>query len=261
MSKPVYGSRALQVSAIITIVLGALILLAALPILLVAFAVQEVDLYELIATNSSAQELLQHYPHLDIMFLIQMVRRLILPLFDWCGVLLLASGAFMLVTGIVGVLRWNDPWRSRCCVGWGIAQIVLTVLLNALILVLAVVWLDQLARLLGHLSGEAFPEQSQLSFVLSQIVSMATALVLPVIYLVGAVQNRRTAKRWAAEGWQKEQFPPQRPQWQQPQPLQWNRPGSGRYNPQTGVWQSGHYDPMTGQFCPDEPAKGPETDL
>ena len=68
------------------------------------------------------------------------------------------------VGGIIGVKNWNKLEKAQTCMVWGILAIALCVL-------------SQILNLAG---GGSF-----------NVVSLATGLVLPVLYLIGALQNKK----------------------------------------------------------------------
>lgn len=82
-------------------------------------------------------------------------------------ILMLVGSIFELIAGIVGVKNCNKPEKAGTCMVWGIIVIALSVLSNVLTLV-------------GN------PDNFS-------IVTLLTGLVIPVLYLIGAVMNKKAA--------------------------------------------------------------------
>lgn len=82
-------------------------------------------------------------------------------------ILMLVSSIFEMIAGIVGVKNCNKPEKAGTCMVWGIIVIALSVLSNVLTLV-------------GN------PDNFS-------IVNLLTGLVIPVLYLIGAVMNKKAA--------------------------------------------------------------------
>ena len=82
-------------------------------------------------------------------------------------ILMLVGSIFELIAGIVGVKICNKPEKAGTCMVWGIIVIALSVLSNVLTLV-------------GN------PDNFS-------IVNLLTGLVIPVLYLIGAVMNKKAA--------------------------------------------------------------------
>lgn len=82
-------------------------------------------------------------------------------------ILMLVGSIFELIAGIVGVKNCNKPEKAGTCMVWGIIVIALSVLSNVLTLV-------------GN------PDNFS-------IVTLLTGLVIPVLYLIGAVMNKKSA--------------------------------------------------------------------
>ena len=80
------------------------------------------------------------------------------------GIMLLVGAVVEFVGGIIGVKNWNNLEKAQTCMVWGILAIALCVL-------------SQILNLAG---GGSF-----------NVVSLATGLVLPVLYLIGALQNKK----------------------------------------------------------------------
>ena len=80
------------------------------------------------------------------------------------GIMLLVGAVVEFVGGIIGVKNWNNLEKAQTCMVWGILAIALCVL-------------SQILNLAG---GGSF-----------NVVSFATGLVLPVLYLIGALQNKK----------------------------------------------------------------------
>ena len=82
-------------------------------------------------------------------------------------ILMLVGSIFELIAGIVGVKNCNKPEKAGTCMVWGIIVIALSLLSNVLTLV-------------GN------PDNFS-------IVNLLTGLVIPVLYLIGAVMNKKAA--------------------------------------------------------------------
>lgn len=85
----------------------------------------------------------------------------------WIGVILsVVSAAMEMVAGIVGVVNAKKPEKAKTCLVFGILVAVLTV--AGCIFTVA--------------SGEEFP-----------VTSLLLGLVMPVLYIIGAVKNMKAA--------------------------------------------------------------------
>lgn len=82
-------------------------------------------------------------------------------------ILMLVGSIFELIAGIVGVKNCTKPEKAGTCMVWGIIVIALSVLSDVLTLV-------------GN------PDNFS-------IVSLLTGLVIPVLYLIGAVMNKKAS--------------------------------------------------------------------
>lgn len=82
-------------------------------------------------------------------------------------ILMLVGSIFELIAGIIGVKNCNKPEKAGTCMVWGIIVIAISVLSDVLTLV-------------GN------PDNFS-------IVSLLTGLVIPVLYLIGAVMNKKSA--------------------------------------------------------------------
>lgn len=80
------------------------------------------------------------------------------------GALLLVSAVAQLTAGIIGVKNCRNPEKSGTCIGWGIAVAVLCVA----------------GTVLNSVAGGEF-----------SVMSLLSGLVLPVLYVIGAVRNRQ----------------------------------------------------------------------
>lgn len=83
-------------------------------------------------------------------------------LYASCALALIAAVA-ELVAGIIGVKNWNKPEKAKTCICWGIIVAVLSVL----------------GVVLNVVGGGDF-----------SIVSLLIGLCLPVLYIIGAIQNK-----------------------------------------------------------------------
>ena len=84
------------------------------------------------------------------------------------GSILMIVGAILeLIAGIVGVKNCNKPEKARACMTWGIIVLVINVLSTILILA----------------------TYSNIFFW----YYIVTVLVIPVLYLIGAVMNKKAA--------------------------------------------------------------------
>lgn len=82
------------------------------------------------------------------------------------SILALLGGGIELAAGILGVKNWNQPAKAQSCIVFGAIIIALSVLSN----------------ILNLASGSEF-----------NLFSLLLGLVLPVLYLVGAVQLKNMA--------------------------------------------------------------------
>ena len=80
--------------------------------------------------------------------------------------LILASAVFQLIAGIMGVKNCDKPEKAQSCLVMGVIVAVLSVAGN----------------IISNVLGSDF-----------NIISYATGLVIPVLYIIGAVRNRETA--------------------------------------------------------------------
>ena len=82
------------------------------------------------------------------------------------SILSLLGGGIELVAGILGVKNWNQPAKAQSCIVFGAIIIALSVLSN----------------ILNLASGSEF-----------NLFTLLLGLVLPVLYLIGAVQLKNMA--------------------------------------------------------------------
>ena len=82
------------------------------------------------------------------------------------SVLVLASAVFQLIAGIMGVKNCDKPEKAQACLGMGIIVAILSVAGNVT----------------SNVLGSSF-----------NILSYATGLVIPVLYIIGAAKNKETA--------------------------------------------------------------------
>lgn len=81
-----------------------------------------------------------------------------------CIISLLGSVAEF-VAGIIGVKNWNKTEKANTCIGWGIAVVAMCVISNIFVLI-------------------GYPQNFS-------IISVVCGLVVPVLYLIGAFQNKK----------------------------------------------------------------------
>ncbi len=81
-------------------------------------------------------------------------------------ILLLISGVVELIAGIIGVINAEKPQKAKACIVWG-----------ALVAILSVA-----GTILGVVGGSDF-----------RVSGLVLGLVLPVIYIIGAVKNMQSA--------------------------------------------------------------------
>lgn len=81
-------------------------------------------------------------------------------------ILLLVSGVVELIAGIIGVINAEKPQKAKACIVWG-----------ALVAILSVA-----GTILGVVGGSDF-----------SVSGLVLGLVLPVIYIIGAVKNMQSA--------------------------------------------------------------------
>ena len=80
------------------------------------------------------------------------------------GILSILSAAAQLIAGIIGVKNCKRPEKAQSCITWGIIVAALCVL----------------GSLLTVIGGGSFP-----------IFSLLLGLVLPILYIIGAVKNKQ----------------------------------------------------------------------
>lgn len=81
------------------------------------------------------------------------------------GIISLVGSVAEFVAGIIGVKNWNKPEKANTCIGWGIVVAAMCVVSSVLTLI-------------------GYPD----SF---NWFSLVTGLVIPVLYLIGAFQNKK----------------------------------------------------------------------
>ena len=79
--------------------------------------------------------------------------------------LILASAVFQLIAGIMGVKNCDKPEKAQSCLVMGVIVAILSVSGN----------------IISNVLGSSF-----------NILSYATGLVIPVLYIIGAVKNKET---------------------------------------------------------------------
>ena len=82
------------------------------------------------------------------------------------SVLILASAVFQLIAGIMGVKNCDKPEKAQSCIVIGVIVAILSVAGN----------------IISNVLGSSF-----------NILSYATGLVIPVLYIIGAVKNKEPA--------------------------------------------------------------------
>ena len=80
--------------------------------------------------------------------------------------LILASAVFQLIAGIMGVKNCDKPEKAQSCLVMGIIVAILSVSGN----------------IISNVLGSSF-----------EIMSYATGLIIPVLYIIGAVKNKEPA--------------------------------------------------------------------
>ena len=80
------------------------------------------------------------------------------------GIMLLVGAVVEFVGGIIGVKNWNKLEKADTCIAWGIIVIALCIISNVLTVV----------------GGGNF-----------SFVNLITGLVIPVLYLIGGIQNKK----------------------------------------------------------------------
>ena len=84
----------------------------------------------------------------------------------FASVLILASAVFELIAGIMGVKNCDKPEKAQCCLVMGVIVAILSVAGNVI----------------SNVLGSDF-----------NIFNYATGLVIPVLYIIGAVKNKELA--------------------------------------------------------------------
>ena len=82
------------------------------------------------------------------------------------SVLILASAVFQLIAGIMGVKNCDKPEKAQSCLVMGVIVAILSVAGNVI----------------SNILGSSF-----------NILSYATGLIIPVLYIIGAVKNKELA--------------------------------------------------------------------
>ena len=80
--------------------------------------------------------------------------------------LILASAVFQLIAGIMGVKNCDKPEKAQSCLVMGVIVAILSVAGNVI----------------SNILGSSF-----------NILSYATGLIIPVLYIIGAVKNKELA--------------------------------------------------------------------
>ena len=80
--------------------------------------------------------------------------------------LILASAVFQLIAGIMGVKNCDKPEKAQSCLVMGVIVAILSVSGN----------------IISNVLGSSF-----------NILSYATGLIIPILYIIGAVKNKETA--------------------------------------------------------------------
>ena len=80
--------------------------------------------------------------------------------------LILASAVFQLIAGIMGVKNCDKPEKAQSCLVMGVIVAILSVAGNVI----------------SNVLGSDF-----------NIINYATGLIIPVLYIIGAVKNKETA--------------------------------------------------------------------
>ena len=81
------------------------------------------------------------------------------------SVLILASAVFQLIAGIMGVKNCDKPEKAQSCLVMGVIVAILSVAGNVI----------------SNILGSSF-----------NILSYATGLIIPILYIIGAVKNKET---------------------------------------------------------------------
>lgn len=81
------------------------------------------------------------------------------------SVLILASAVFQLIAGIMGVKNCDKPEKAQSCLVMGVIVAILSVSGN----------------IISNVLGSNF-----------NILSYATGLIIPILYIIGAVKNKET---------------------------------------------------------------------
>ena len=82
------------------------------------------------------------------------------------SVLILASAVFQLIAGIMGVKNCDKPEKAQSCLVMGVIVAILSVAGNVI----------------SNVLGSDF-----------NIINYATGLIIPVLYIIGAVKNKESA--------------------------------------------------------------------
>ena len=82
------------------------------------------------------------------------------------GIFTLVSAVAEFVTGIIGVKNCKRPEKAGVCIGWGVVVIIM----------------DIIGSILTVVGGSSFP-----------VFSFLLGLVIPVLFIIGAVKNKSVA--------------------------------------------------------------------
>ena len=81
-------------------------------------------------------------------------------------ILALVGGVIELIAGIIGVKNCKDPSKATTCIVWGVLVAVLTVV----------------SLIINSVAGGNF-----------SVVSLITGLIIPILFIIGAVLNKKSA--------------------------------------------------------------------
>ncbi len=89
------------------------------------------------------------------------------PLLAWITVILAFGGSILeLIAGIMGVKYCDDPQKAKMLVGYGVIIVAICILNN----------------IIGLIIGAGF-----------SVVSLLVGLVIPILYIIGASKNMKSA--------------------------------------------------------------------
>jgi len=119
-----------------------------------------------------------------------------IPYFQMIGAISLLSGAVMLVFGILGLRFSNRAERINLLLILGIVQIVVTVFTTIYHYMMAPALATIMEQVVeaAKAMGSAMASNINIGGAMQNVPMMAVGFILPVLYIIGAVLNKRPPK-------------------------------------------------------------------